>query len=143
MKKLKVADCRKNIIRRYFYGQSLKEIAKNYKNPTIGVFNDKNEPETKPIKGFGYSAITEDRRKNKEIWEAEIAGLHAAKIKEVHEHHQLLLRATQQTDKLFERTGSEKDKRLHQQNLRELVYVSRRLAEVLEDFPPHRQTSEG
>ena len=110
--KLKVKDHRETIIRRYWNGQPLKEIAEDYNlHPTT---------------------LSNDKRRNADYWEKELRRLSDEKLSEVREHQKVLLRATLQTDAIYETTGSEKDKALHQQNLRELAYLSRVLADLLD-----------
>ena len=112
MSKSKVKDLRQNIIRRYWNGQPLKEIAEDYNlHPTT---------------------LSNDKTRNADKWEKELRRLSDENLSEVREHQKLLLRATLQTDDLYEKTGLEKDKALHQQNLRELAHLSRVLADLLD-----------
>lgn len=113
MKKVKVNDIRETIIRRYANGQSLKEIAADYNmHPTT---------------------LSNDRRRHADKWEAELRQLRENKIAEVQKYHQSLLRATQFSDRMLETSEDPRDIALHQQNLRELAYVSRVLADLLDE----------
>jgi len=113
MSNSKVKDIRQIIIRRYANGQSLKEIAAAYNlHPTT---------------------LSNDRRRHADKWEAELRQLRENKIAEVQEHHRSLLRATQFSDRKIQDAEDPRDIALHQQNLRELAYVSRVLADLLDE----------